>query len=60
MACVPGRLQIRNWKDKDGKNRTTAEVVANAIYFCESKKDSAPAAKPQFTPVEEDEGELPF
>jgi single-strand DNA-binding protein len=60
MIIVPGRLQIRNWKDKNGDNRSTAEVVANNVYFGESKKDSAPAAKPQFAPVEDDEGELPF
>jgi single-strand DNA-binding protein len=57
---VAGRLQIRNWKDKNGDNRSTAEVVANNVYFGDSKKDSAPAAKPQFAPVEDDEGELPF
>jgi single-strand DNA-binding protein len=60
MIIVPGRLQIRNWKDKNGDNRSTAEVVANNVYFGESKKDSAPSAKPQFAPVEDDEGELPF
>lgn len=59
LACVPGRLQIRNWKDKDGNNRTTAEVVANNIYFCESKKGEVKATA-SFTPVEADDGELPF
>ncbi len=37
---VCGSLQIRNWKDKDGNNRTTAEVVADEVKFAESKKNS--------------------
>ena len=40
MAVVSGRLQIRSWKDKDGNNRKTAEVVADNIYFGDSKTDS--------------------
>lgn len=40
MAVVEGRLQIREWKDKDGNNRRTAEVVAENVYFGDSKKDS--------------------
>ena len=42
MAIVEGRLQIRDWKDKDGNNRHSAEVVADNIYFGESKRDGAP------------------
>lgn len=42
MAIVEGRLQIRDWKDKDGNNRHSAEVVADNIYFGDSKRDSAP------------------
>lgn len=38
MAVVSGRLQIRNWTDKDGNKRRTAEVVANDVYFGDSKK----------------------
>lgn len=40
MAVAEGRLQIREWKDKDGNNRRTAEVVAENVYFGDSKKDS--------------------
>ena len=36
---VSGRLQIRKWQDKDGNNRTTAEVVADNVYFADSKRD---------------------
>ena len=42
MAVVSGRLQIRNWNDKDGNKRRSAEVVADNIYFGDSKRDSQP------------------
>ena len=38
MAAVTGRLQIRDWTDKDGNKRRSAEVVAENIYFTESRK----------------------
>ena len=51
MAVVSGRLQIRPWTDKDGNKRRTAEVVADNVYFGDSRRDgdnagaySAPAA----------------
>ena len=37
MACVSGRLQIRSWTDKDGNSRRAAEVVADNVYFADSK-----------------------
>ena len=40
MIVVSGRLQIRNWNDKDGNKRRTAEVVADNVYFGESKRNS--------------------
>ena len=40
MAVVEGRLQIRDWTDKDGGKRRSAEVVADNVYFGESKRDS--------------------
>ena len=40
MAVVSGRLQIRNWNDKDGNKRRSAEVVADNVYFGDSKRDS--------------------
>ena len=39
MAVVEGRLQMRDWTDKDGNKRTTAEVVADNVYFGDSKRD---------------------
>mgnify|MGYP005967408109 CR=1 FL=1 len=44
MAVVEGRLQIRPWQDRDGNKRRSAEVVADNVYFGDSKRDSAPAA----------------
>ena len=41
MAIAEGRLQIRDWKDRDGNNRRSAEVVADNVYFGDSKRDSA-------------------
>ena len=40
MAIVSGRLQIRNWTDKEGNKRRNAEVVADSVYFGDSKKSS--------------------
>ena len=40
MAIVEGRLQIRDWTDKDGGKRRSAEVVADNVYFGDSKRDS--------------------
>ena len=39
MAVVTGRLQIRNWTDKEGNKRRSAEVVADNVYFGDSKRD---------------------
>ena len=39
MIVVSGRLQIRSWTDKDGSKRRTAEIVADNVYFGDSKKD---------------------
>ena len=40
MIVVSGRLQIRGWTDKDGNKRRTAEVVADNVYFGESKRSA--------------------
>ena len=39
MAVVEGRLQIRDWTDKEGNKRRSAEVIADQIYFGDSKRD---------------------
>lgn len=38
MAVVSGRLQIRDWTDRDGNKRRSAEVVVDNVYFGESKR----------------------
>ena len=39
MAIVVGRIQSRNWEDRNGNKRTSIEINANEILFGESKKD---------------------
>ena len=56
MAVVEGRLQMRDWKDQNGNNRRVAEVVADNVYFGDSKKEggsgySAPAGNGYAAPA---------
>ena len=69
MAVVEGRLQIRDWTDKEGGKRRSAEVIADNVYFGDSKpkEDGAPSADADFgappsgfTPDFGDDGEMPF
>lgn len=62
MAVVEGRLQMRDWTDKEGNKRRIAEVVADNIYFGDSKREDAPAGNsaPTFEEIEDDGGDLPF
>ena len=68
MAVVDGRLQMREYTDKDGKRRTVAEVVAEHIYFGDSAKEAVQEAKPSYQPapaggfaeLQDDDGALPF
>ena len=51
MAVVSGRLQMRDWTDRDGNKRRSAEVVADNIYFGESKRredGAAPARRDSY------------
>lgn len=41
MAVVSGRLQVRKWQNKDGENRYSTEVVAENVYFGDSKKEAS-------------------
>ena len=70
MAVVEGRLQMRDWTDKDGNKRRNAEVIADNVYFGNSRSDNASgdhqAAKApvnvdaeDFDEVEDDD-DLPF
>ena len=40
MAVVEGRLQMRDWQDRDGNKRRSAEVVADNVYFADSRRDA--------------------
>lgn len=45
-VVVSGRLQIRGWTDNEGNKRRTAEVVADNLYFADSKRDDAAGSAP--------------
>ena len=72
MAVVDGRLQIRDWTDKAGNKRTTAEVVADNVYFADSKRSESNENQKEnfnalsgrlsddFVPISEEDGEIPF
>ena len=73
MAAVEGRLQVRDYTDKDGNKRRAVEVVADNVYFGDARKDaegagcSAPAGGYTAPPGPsggfgdlDDDGELPF
>lgn len=56
--AVDGRLQSRRWKDKNGNDRVSVEVVADSVYFADSKRDGAQEQE-GFQEIEDD-GDLPF
>jgi single-strand DNA-binding protein len=74
MAVVSGRLQIRSYTDKDGNNRRAAEIVADNVYFGDSKNsntgsnfdnnavntDNYTASAQDFAMLEGDDNALPF
>jgi single-strand DNA-binding protein len=65
MAVVEGRLQVRDWTDRDGAKRRTTEVVADNVYFGDSKRsvsesDTAPASQEPRELPESEKGDLPF
>mgnify|MGYP004644925589 FL=1 len=74
MAAVSGRLQLRDWTDREGGKRRSAEVIVDNIYFGGSKKDnsaapqsvaqqsySAPAyEQSRFVEMDDGDEELPF
>ena len=51
MAVVSGKLQIRSWTDKDGNKRRTAEVIADNVYFADSKTENASSGTQQAAPA---------
>lgn len=60
LVVVTGKMQSRNWEDKDGNKRTNLEVVAESVYFADSKRDEEKQTRPpEFVPIDEDD-DLPF
>ena len=69
MAVVDGKLQTNTWTDKDGNKRSSLEVVADSVYFGDSRKKESEGNAPEsdlpeqngqeFSEVDDD-GELPF
>lgn len=61
MAVVEGRLQIRDWTDKEGNKRRSAEVIADNVYFGDSKPKNGGENVPAFngTPGEDAEYAVP-
>lgn len=64
MAAVEGRLQVRDWLDNDGNKRRSYEVLANSVYFGDSKRSASESDKTgagELLEVPEgEEGVLPF
>ena len=70
LVAVVGRLQVRNWQDKEGNSRRSYEVVAEETHFAESKRGEVtrrPAGHPvavpgpgEFAELSEDDDTLPF
>ena len=66
MAVVSGRLQIRNWTDKEGAKRRNAEVQVDNIYFCGEKRSSDESQVPPgdandpYSQIEVNDSDLPF
>ena len=70
MIGVEGRLQMRDWTDKNGNNRRSYEVQADSVYFADNRRsegndttrsrNAAESAAGGFAEISEDDGMLPF
>lgn len=65
MIALTGRLQMRDWKDKHGNNRTAYEIIADRVYFGGDRRQPENIPAPDvrggsFTDITADDGELPF
>lgn len=59
MAIVQGKLDVREWTDKDGNKRRNTEIVVDNVYFGDSKKDHAQPAQ-DFAMIDDHDARLPF
>ena len=72
MAVVEGRLQTRDWTDREGGKRVATEIVADNVYFADSKRSESNDNQKEnfnarsgrlsddFVPISEEDGEIPF
>ena len=72
MAVVEGRLQVRNYTDRDGVKRKATEVIADHVYFADSREtnhdtsahtpsyDGGAGAYDNYAEITEEDGDLPF
>ena len=70
MAVVEGRLQLRDWTDQNGNKRRNAEVIANNVYFGDSRNSTSTQQEnfnalnvivnQEFAEITEEDDELPF
>ena len=60
QVLVAGRLQMRDWTDKDGNKRISAEVQAENVYFAGSKTEGGQRELPEFEVMDDDDPDLPF
>ena len=60
QVLVAGRLQMRDWTDKDGNKRISAEVQAENVYFAGAKTQGGQRELPEFEVMDDDDPNLPF
>lgn len=60
QVLVAGRLQMRDWTDKDGNKRISAEVQAENVYFAGAKTEGGQKELPEFEVMDDDDTDLPF
>lgn len=60
QVLVAGRLQMRDWTDKDGNKRISAEVQAENVYFAGAKTEGGQRDLPEFEVMDDDDPDLPF
>lgn len=60
QVLVAGRLQMRDWTDKDGNKRISAEVQAENVYFAGAKTEGGQRELPEFEEMDDDDPDLPF
>lgn len=60
QVLVAGRLQMRDWTDKDGNKRISAEVQAENVYFAGAKTEGGQRELPEFEVMDDDDTDLPF